>query len=107
MAESAAEFPAVTDADLARAVSVSASGRVKVPISIRVDEEALDFFRAQGSGYQTRINDVLLRYARGELVPAGRVRRVIITPPPPVRATRIRSPHPPTGRSFEVRARAD
>jgi uncharacterized protein (DUF4415 family) len=105
MAAASTEFPAVTDDDLARAVAVSAAGRVKVPISIRVDEEALDFFRAQGTGYQTRINEVLLRYARGELVPAGHVRRTIITPPMPARTTRIRSPHAPTGHSFEVRAR--
>jgi uncharacterized protein (DUF4415 family) len=105
MAAASGEFPAVTDDDLALAVAVSAAGRVKVPISIRVDEEALDFFRAQGTGYQTRINEVLLRYARGELVPAGRVRRTIITPPVPAHAGRIRSPHPPAGRAFEVRTR--
>jgi uncharacterized protein (DUF4415 family) len=70
----AGEFPAVTDDDLRQAVAVSASGRAKVPISIRVDEEVLEFFRAQGARYQTRINEVLLRYARGELVPAGQVR---------------------------------
>jgi uncharacterized protein (DUF4415 family) len=105
MAAASTEFPVVTDDDLARAVAVSAAGRVKIPISIRVDEEALDFFRAQGTGYQTRINDVLLRFARGELVPAGRVRRTIITPPMPARASRIRSPHSPAGRAFEVGTR--
>lgn len=72
LAAAADEFPPITDEDLRRAVAVSASGRVKVPISIRIDEEALEFFRAQGPGYQTRINDVLLRYARGELQPAER-----------------------------------
>ncbi|HEX5725615.1 MAG TPA: BrnA antitoxin family protein [Longimicrobiaceae bacterium] len=66
------EFPKVTEEDLRRAVAVSAAGRVKVPISIRVDEEALEFFKAQGPGYQTRINAVLLAYARGELGPARR-----------------------------------
>jgi uncharacterized protein (DUF4415 family) len=69
IADASGEFPEVTEADLRRAVAVSAGGRVKVPISIRVDEEALDFFRAQGPGYQTRINSVLLSYARGELGP--------------------------------------
>lgn len=72
LAAASHEFPPVTDEDLRRAVAVSAGGRVKVPISIRIDEEALEFFRAQGPGYQTRINDVLLRYARGELQPAQR-----------------------------------
>lgn len=72
MAAASGEFPQVTDDDLRRAVAVSAAGRVKVPISIRVDEEALEFFKAQGPGYQTRINAVLLGYARGELRPVER-----------------------------------
>ena len=31
----------------------------KAPISLRVDPEVLDWFKAQGPGYQTRINAVL------------------------------------------------
>lgn len=31
----------------------------KVAISIRLDREVLDWYRAGGPGYQTRINDVL------------------------------------------------
>lgn len=31
----------------------------KLPISIRVDEDVLDFFKRQGPGYQRRINAVL------------------------------------------------
>jgi uncharacterized protein (DUF4415 family) len=31
----------------------------KLPISIRVDEDVLDFFKQQGPGYQRRINAVL------------------------------------------------
>jgi uncharacterized protein (DUF4415 family) len=31
-------------------------------ISLRVDPEVLDFFKAQGPGYQTRINAVLQAY---------------------------------------------
>jgi uncharacterized protein (DUF4415 family) len=34
----------------------------KKSISIRVDEEVIDFFRATGKGYQTRINAVLKHY---------------------------------------------
>ncbi len=34
----------------------------KEPISIKLDEDVLAFFRAQGRGYQTRINAVLRRY---------------------------------------------
>jgi uncharacterized protein (DUF4415 family) len=34
----------------------------KDPISIRLDKDVLDFFRATGKGYQTRINAVLRHY---------------------------------------------
>jgi uncharacterized protein (DUF4415 family) len=34
----------------------------KQPISIRVDEDVLDFFKKQGAGYQKRINAVLRSY---------------------------------------------
>jgi len=34
----------------------------KKAISIRVDEDVLDFFRKQGAGYQRRINAVLRSY---------------------------------------------
>jgi uncharacterized protein (DUF4415 family) len=35
---------------------------VKESISLRVDAEVLDWFRAQGSGWQTRMNEVLRAY---------------------------------------------
>jgi uncharacterized protein (DUF4415 family) len=34
----------------------------KAAISLRLDAEVLDWFKAQGSGYQTRINAVLRAY---------------------------------------------
>jgi uncharacterized protein (DUF4415 family) len=34
----------------------------KKPISIRVDEDVLDYFRAEGAGYQRRMNAVLRSY---------------------------------------------
>lgn len=34
----------------------------KQAVSIRLDEDVLDYFRAQGPGYQTRINAVLRHY---------------------------------------------
>ncbi len=40
------------------AINVKADAS-KVAISIRVDSEVLDFFKSQGKGYQTKINDVL------------------------------------------------
>jgi uncharacterized protein (DUF4415 family) len=39
----------------------------KAQVTIRMDREVLDWFKAQGTGYQTRINAVLRAYkeARG------------------------------------------
>ncbi len=34
----------------------------KKPISIRVDEDVLDYFKAEGAGYQRRMNAVLRSY---------------------------------------------
>jgi uncharacterized protein (DUF4415 family) len=34
----------------------------KEPITIRVDADVLDWFKREGRGYQTRINQVLRRY---------------------------------------------
>ncbi|HEX8670872.1 MAG TPA: BrnA antitoxin family protein [Longimicrobium sp.] len=65
IADAAVEFPPITEEDLKRAVAVSASGRTKVPISIRIDELALEAIKAEGPRYQTRINDLLAAYAQG------------------------------------------
>ncbi len=35
---------------------------VKKPVNLRVDEDVLDFFRAQGKGHLTRMNAVLHSY---------------------------------------------
>jgi uncharacterized protein (DUF4415 family) len=35
-----------------------------VPVLMRLDSEILDYFKQQGSGYQGRINAVLLAYVR-------------------------------------------
>jgi uncharacterized protein (DUF4415 family) len=36
----------------------------KRPISIRFDEEVLEYFQRAGKGYQSRMNSVLLNYVR-------------------------------------------
>ena len=36
--------------------------RRKGHLTLRIDAEVLDWFRAQGKGYQTRINAILRRY---------------------------------------------
>lgn len=38
----------------------------KQAISLRVDADVLEFFRAQGKGYQTRINAVLRAYMNAQ-----------------------------------------
>lgn len=46
--------------DWAEAVAVHPAS--KNAISIRLDQDVVDFFKASGKGYQTRINGVLRRY---------------------------------------------
>lgn len=36
----------------------------KAPISIRLDQEVVDWFKAQGPGYQSRMNAVLKAYVQ-------------------------------------------
>ncbi|MDZ4792379.1 MAG: BrnA antitoxin family protein [Hyphomicrobiales bacterium] len=43
----------------------------KTAISIRVDADVLDYFKATGQGYQTRINAVLRRYMDRQKAKAG------------------------------------
>ncbi|WP_284177904.1 BrnA antitoxin family protein [Rhabdaerophilum sp. SD176] len=73
-----ARLDALTDSDIASAVAddpdwaglhdVDWSAvairphRPKQPISIRLDPDVLEFFKAQGPGYQGRINTVLRHY---------------------------------------------
>lgn len=61
-----------TDEELAAGELVFPTDRRKVPTYIRFDPEILEFFRREGPGYQTRINDILRRYVRGELHPVVR-----------------------------------
>ena len=61
-----AENPAWTEEELRAARLVMPEDRGKVPISIRLDGEVLDYFRAEGRGYQSRINAVLRAYVRSQ-----------------------------------------
>ena len=38
----------------------------KASVSIRLDQEVLDWFKAQGKGYQTRINALLRSYMEAQ-----------------------------------------
>ena len=35
---------------------------IKIPVGLELDDDVLGWFKAQGRGYQTRINAVLRRY---------------------------------------------
>ena len=38
----------------------------KQPVTIRIDTDVLEWFRSQGKGYQTRINQLLRRYMEAQ-----------------------------------------
>jgi uncharacterized protein (DUF4415 family) len=82
-----ARVDALTDEDIARAVAndpdaapidIDWSDAVlvipsrKKAISIRVDEDVLDYFKSQGDGYQRRINAVLRSYMQQKAKPKKR-----------------------------------
>ena len=46
----------------------SATPPAKKPISIKLDEDVLDYFKSQGSRYQTRINAVLRAYMQAQRI---------------------------------------
>jgi uncharacterized protein (DUF4415 family) len=58
--------PPWTDEELKNARLVMPEDRGKTPISIRLDDEVLDYFKSQGRGYQSRINAVLKAYVRSQ-----------------------------------------
>jgi uncharacterized protein (DUF4415 family) len=58
--------PLWTDAELKAAEMVLPGEEPRVPVSIRLDQEVLDYFRQGGRGYQTRINAVLRGYVRSQ-----------------------------------------
>ena len=83
-----ARVDALTEADIAKAVAddpdwegfkdIDWSDAVlvmppkKKAISIRVDEDVLDFFKKEGDGYQRRINAVLRSYMQQKSKPKKR-----------------------------------
>src|SRR3954454_17599313 len=83
-----ARFDAMTDAEIEAAIasdpdwaefkdidwsnSVLVMPSRKKAISIRVDEDVLDFFKKEGAGYQRRINAVLRSYMQQKAKPKKR-----------------------------------
>jgi uncharacterized protein (DUF4415 family) len=58
------DAPAWTPEMFAKAVARNALVRIpkKTLLSLRVDSDVIDWFRAQGSGYQSRMNALLRAY---------------------------------------------
>jgi len=83
-----ARFDALTDEDITKAIAndpdwaefedidwsdaVLVMPAKKKAISIRVDEDVLDFFKKEGDGYQRRINAVLRSYMQQKAKPKKR-----------------------------------
>jgi len=82
-----ARADALTDEDIAKAVAIDPDAvpidldwsdavlvipPKKKAISIRVDEDVLDYFKSQGDGYQRRINAVLRSYMQQKAKPKKR-----------------------------------
>ena len=65
--DTASDTPEATPAEVAKIVREIARRKLpatprKAAISLRLDAEVLDWFKAQGPGYQTRINAILKAY---------------------------------------------
>ena len=36
----------------------------KIPVSIRLNQEVVEYFKSQGKGWQTKVNDILRKYVK-------------------------------------------
>ena len=59
------DIPPLTAEQLARMVRFRGARR-KVPVSVRLDPQVLDWLRAKGDGHLTRINDILTNLMEAE-----------------------------------------
>jgi uncharacterized protein (DUF4415 family) len=62
-----------TDGKFWENAAVMVIPRAKTHLSLRLDEDVVDWFRRQGPGYQTRMNAVLRSYVQA-VSKAGRAR---------------------------------
>lgn len=69
------EIPELTEEWFARAVRGKFYRPVKEIVSIRLDKDVLAFFRGQGAGYQTRINNTLREAMQASLSTKRKARR--------------------------------
>jgi uncharacterized protein (DUF4415 family) len=59
------DAPPIADPDWFRKAKVVLPGPKKA-VSIRLDQDVMEWFRRQGRGYQTRINAVLQAYVKAQ-----------------------------------------
>jgi uncharacterized protein (DUF4415 family) len=59
------DIPRLTEEQLARMVRLR-DVRRKVPVSVRLDPQVLDWLRGKGEGHLTRINDILTNLMEAE-----------------------------------------
>ena len=60
----ASELFAELGIPMPRPVGRPRAAEVKRSVTIRMDQDVIDYFKADGPGWQTRMNDVLAREAR-------------------------------------------
>jgi uncharacterized protein (DUF4415 family) len=72
IAEAARNDPDAVPLDVNWSDAVLVIPPKKQPISIRVDEDVLDFFKKEGAGYQRRMNAVLRSYMEQKRKPKKR-----------------------------------
>ena len=70
------ENPEWTAQSFAEAEYVTPDGLSRVPVYIRMYQEVLDYYKSFGKGYQTRINDDLLRLVRTRQSRASRIQPI-------------------------------
>jgi len=65
------DIPRLTEEQLAGMVRLREVRR-KVPVSLRLDPQVLDWLKSKGEGHLTRINDILVNLMEAERQPERR-----------------------------------
>lgn len=60
------DIPPLTDEQLAGMVRLRDIRQNKVPVSVRLDPQVLDWLKSKGEGHLTRINDILTNLMEAE-----------------------------------------
>jgi len=59
------EIPSLTGEQLANLVKLRETNR-KVPVSVRLDAQVVEWLKSKGQGHLTRINDILTKLMEAE-----------------------------------------